>query len=121
MRSLVSVQVKLSISIVYFSKNVSPSACKTIGGILQVPIMDPKEKYLGHPFFIGRNKKVPFSVFVEKMETRLSKWNSSNLSEPRRTIMVNHVINAILVHHMTSFKLSDQTIKDLNNSIQGKF
>ncbi|XP_026396933.1 uncharacterized protein LOC113291637 [Papaver somniferum] len=88
---------------IYFSNNVSPSSSETLAGILQVPIMDPKEKYL-----------------AEKMEKRLSKWNSTNLSEPGRSVMVKHVLNAIPVHHMTSFKLPDQTIKEIN-TMQGKF
>ncbi|XP_026398739.1 uncharacterized protein LOC113294562 [Papaver somniferum] len=107
-------------SSVYFSNNISLSSSETLAGILQVPIMDPKEKYLVLHFFNGRNKKVPFSVLVEKMESRLSKWNAYNLSEPRRIVMVKHVLNAIPVHHMIYFKFPDQTIKDLN-SLQGKF
>ncbi|XP_026436220.1 uncharacterized protein LOC113334098 [Papaver somniferum] len=54
------------------------------------------------------------------MENRLLKWNSINLSEAGRTVMVKHVLYALPVHHMISFKLPDQTIKALN-SVQCKF
>ncbi|XP_026452219.1 uncharacterized protein LOC113352635 [Papaver somniferum] len=107
-------------SSLYFSNNVRPSACETLAGILQVSIMDSSEKYLRLPFFIGRDKKIPFYSLVEKIDTRLSMRNSTNLSEPGRTIMIKHVLNALPVHHMTSFKLPDQTVKKLN-SIPGKF
>ncbi|RZC46957.1 hypothetical protein C5167_039900 [Papaver somniferum] len=112
--------INFSKSSVYFSKNMTPSSCQILSGTLQVPIMDEKEKYLGLPFFIGRNKKIPFSVLVEKIENRMVKWNAINLSESGRTVMVKHVLNALPFHHMTSFKLPDQTIKALN-SVQGKF
>ncbi|XP_026443841.1 uncharacterized protein LOC113343993 [Papaver somniferum] len=106
-------------SSVYFSNNVSPSSAETLASILQVPIMDPKEKYLGLPFFIGRNERAHLSVLLENMDTRLSKWNASNLPEPGSTVMVKHVLNGIPFHYMISFKFPDQTIKDLI-SIQGK-
>ncbi|XP_026397119.1 uncharacterized protein LOC113291845 [Papaver somniferum] len=106
-------------SAIYFSKNMSPSSCQTVSGFLQVRQMNlNEEKYLGLLFFIGRNKKIPFSILNSKMEARLTKWRCFNMSEAARSVMVRGVTNAIPVHHMLSFKLPDSTIKKMNSTQQ---
>ncbi|XP_026437406.1 uncharacterized protein LOC113335597 [Papaver somniferum] len=88
-------------SVVFFSKNTSPSSAQIISGNLQVRQLSINvEKYLGLPFFVGRNKRIPFSNLQKKMESRLSKWVSVNVSEAG------------------SFKLPDATINYLNYSQQ---
>ncbi|XP_026416236.1 uncharacterized protein LOC113311639 [Papaver somniferum] len=113
--------INFSKSAVYLSKNMIPSYCQIISGTLQVRQLNLNdEKYLGLPFFIGRNKKIPFSILVDKMDNRLSKWRCINMSEASRSVTVRNVTNVIHAHHMTSFKLLETTINK-KNSTQQKF
>ncbi|XP_026410452.1 uncharacterized protein LOC113305650 [Papaver somniferum] len=90
-----------------------------ISGIMEVRELNIKEeKYLGLHFFVGQNKRIPFSVLAEKMDHRLSRWNGSNMSEAARTVTVKHVTSEIPIHHMTSFKLPDTTIKKMKSTQQ---
>ncbi|RZC54729.1 hypothetical protein C5167_013596 [Papaver somniferum] len=104
---------------VYFSSNMSPSSCQTFSGILQVREMNLKEEqYLGLPFFVGRNRKVPFGVLQENMNRRFTNWNASNMSEAAHSVTIRNVSNAIPIYHMQSFKLPEVTINKMNISQQ---
>lgn len=81
---------------------MNPLCCETLASILNVQKMELKEKYLGLPLFIGRNKRIPFSVLAEKMEEILTKWSGTNLSQVERTVMVKNVLNII---HILSYDL----------------
>ncbi|XP_026419847.1 uncharacterized protein LOC113315813 [Papaver somniferum] len=103
-------------STVFFSSNLSPKACQNISGDLQVRSLNiSDEKYLGIPFFVGRRKRIPFSILCDKMDHRFANWNGSNMSEEARSVMIKNVSNAIPMHHMTSFKLPDVTIKKMSS------
>ncbi|XP_026377915.1 uncharacterized protein LOC113272265 [Papaver somniferum] len=52
------------------------------------------------------------------MDNRFANWNGSNMSEAARSVMIRNVSNAILIHHMTSFRLPDVTIKKMSSSQQ---
>ncbi|XP_026396344.1 uncharacterized protein LOC113290979 [Papaver somniferum] len=79
--------INFSKSVVYFSGNMDPFDCQDISGLFQVRQLDIKEeKYMGLPFFVGRNRKILFSVLIEKMDYKYSKWNASNMSEAARRV-----------------------------------
>ncbi|XP_026458950.1 uncharacterized protein LOC113359551 [Papaver somniferum] len=99
-------------SAVYFSSNLLPEDCQTIGGALQVRYLNiSDEKYLGLSFFVGRKKRIRFSILCDKMDNKFARWNGENMSEVARSFMIKNVSNAIPIHHMTSFSLPDATIK----------
>ncbi|XP_026410885.1 uncharacterized protein LOC113306123 [Papaver somniferum] len=108
--------INFSKSSIYFSKKMNPDVCNKLAGILNVRQMNLNEKYLGLAFFIGRNKRVPFSNIVDKMKVNLDVWKEINLSEAGRTVIVKNVLNSILVYHMTSFKLPETTISSINSA-----
>ncbi|XP_026378777.1 uncharacterized protein LOC113273242 [Papaver somniferum] len=111
--------INFSKSAVYFSSNTIPDDCQVISGTLQVRSLNiSDEKYLGLPFFIGRNKRIPFSTLCDKMGYRFSKWSGKNISEAGRLVMVRNVSSAIPIHHMTSFKLPDTTINKMEGAQQ---
>lgn len=113
--------INFSKSVVYFSSNTETEDCQVISGTLKVRSLNiSEEKYLGLPFFIGRNKSVPFSTLCDKMGHRFSKWSSTNISEAGRSVMVRNVSSAIPTHHMTSFKLPDTTINKME-AVQQKY
>lgn len=65
-----------------------------------------------------RNRKISFSTLIQKIDIRFSRWASINLPEARRFVMIRNVTYAILVHHMTSFKLPDSTIAKMKSRQQ---
>ncbi|RZC94057.1 hypothetical protein C5167_016752 [Papaver somniferum] len=52
------------------------------------------------------------------MDHRFANWNAINMSEAARSVTIKNVCNAIPIHHMTSFRLSDVTIKKMSSKQQ---
>ncbi|XP_026415802.1 uncharacterized protein LOC113311168 [Papaver somniferum] len=106
-------------SAVYFSFNLEPEVFQSISGSLKVRYINiSEEEYLGLPFFVGRRKRIPFSILCDKMDHKFSNWSGSNMSEAARSLMIKNVSNAIPIHRMTSFKLPDVTIKRMSSKQQ---
>ncbi|XP_026384998.1 uncharacterized protein LOC113280606 [Papaver somniferum] len=72
-------------SALFFSSNMEPTDIQDVSGFLQIRELNIKEeKCLVLPFFVGRNKRIPFFILVDKMDHKFSKWNASNMSETSR-------------------------------------
>ena len=55
----------------FFSKNTDEQTQEAIKAALNVPTIQHYEKYLGLPFFVGRNKKACFTQIKERIWARM--------------------------------------------------
>lgn len=67
-------------STISFSRNTGNLDRKELSEIFNVRKSDYFGKYLGLPFFIGRNKKAIFDFIEKKIKQRLSGWYKKLLS-----------------------------------------
>ncbi|XP_026451499.1 uncharacterized protein LOC113351780 [Papaver somniferum] len=54
------------------------------------------------------------------MKNRLHRWNDKLVNQSGRTTLVKHVLNAIQVHQMSTFKFPDKSIEELER-VQRQF
>ena len=71
-------------------------------GVLEIMHYD---KYLGLPSLVGRHKKASFDYIKERARRKLQGWEEKLLSQAGREISIKAVIQAILTHTMSCFKL----------------
>ncbi|XP_026399122.1 uncharacterized protein LOC113294970 [Papaver somniferum] len=82
--------------------------------------MNSKEKYLGSPLFIGHSKQEAFKSIKEKFENIFNAWSSTSLSQAGKGTMIKHVLNAVPIYQMGTFKLPANLLQQLT-SIERKF
>jgi mannosylglycoprotein endo-beta-mannosidase len=71
-------------------------------------------KYLGLPLHLGRTRRADEQVLVNKVGARLPGWKGRLLTRAGRLALVNSVLTAVPVYHMTSFPLSKWAIKRID-------
>ena len=78
---------------------------ESIKQALGVPVVQQYEKYLGLPFFIGRNKKESFDNIKQKVWKKLQGWEGKLLSQAGREVLIKAVAQALPTYTMSYFKL----------------
>ncbi|XP_026396377.1 uncharacterized protein LOC113291010 [Papaver somniferum] len=107
-------------SAVYFIQKTKPEVANTIKQILGVKSMNSKEKYLGSPLIIGHSKQESFKSIKEIFERKFNTWSSISLSQAGRGTMIKHVLNAVPIYQMGTFKLPSNLLRQLT-AIERKF
>lgn len=77
-------------------------------------------KYLGLPLVVGRLKKVHIQPLIDKCQSRLAPWQGRLMSSAARICLTKSVLTAQPIYHLTSLKLPDDTLKDIDK-IRRKF
>jgi hypothetical protein len=78
----------------------------TVLGQFQVQQGSLPSKYLGFPLWISTVKRVDKQVLIDKIAEKLPKWKGKLLNKTRRLTLVNSVLLAVVIYHMTAFPLS---------------
>jgi hypothetical protein len=71
-------------------------------------------KYLGLPLRIGRTKREDEQVLTDKVAGKLSRWKGKLLNKTCRLILINSVLSAVVLYHITVFPLSKWSIKKID-------
>ena len=77
-----------------------------------------REKYLGLPSLVGRNKKNTFNSIKDKLRNKLAGWKEKLLSKAGKEVLIKVVAQAIPTYTMSVFKLPDSLCEDLTNMIR---
>lgn len=73
------------------------------------------EKYLGVGIEFSRAKSANFAGLKEKIFTRASSWKGRLLNQEGRGVLIKAVLQAILTHQKSCFKLPKKILDDINN------
>jgi hypothetical protein len=74
-------------SVIFFSKNCRPASKASINGILHLPPILSRAKYLGIPLFMGHKKNDIFMELKDKILAKIYGWKSKLLSQAARTTL----------------------------------
>lgn len=77
-------------------------------------------KYLGLPLVVGRLKKVHLQPLLDKCQSCLAPWQGKMMSAAARICLTKTVLTAQPIYHLTSLKLPDGTLEDIDK-IRRKF
>ena len=90
---------------VSFSKGVQPARRTAITIALDIREVLSHDKYLGLSTFVGRSRKKPFLVLIDRLKKRLSSWMGRLASWAGREVLIKAVAQAIPTYSMSVFKL----------------
>ncbi|XP_074283561.1 uncharacterized protein LOC141608108 [Silene latifolia] len=88
-----------------YSPNAPPDFKQYLSKLLTIQYKDNFGVYLGVLADIGRNKVAPFGYLLDKVIYKLTSWNTLNLSQSAKLVLINAVLIASLNHVMLIFKL----------------
>ena len=83
-----------------------------------MPAIKHYDKYLGLPSFVGRQKKACFNQIKEKIWNKMQGWKERLLSQSRKEVMIEAVIQSIPTYSMNVFRLPLRLIKDIESMIR---
>jgi hypothetical protein len=104
---------------------IAPIRCSsidlsTITSIFLAGLTNFPMKYLGLPLVVGRLKKVHLQPLLDKSRSRLAPWQGKMMSSAARIYLTKTVLTAQPIYHLTSLKLPDETLEDIDK-IRRKF
>uniref|UniRef100_A0A803Q826 CCHC-type domain-containing protein n=1 Tax=Cannabis sativa TaxID=3483 RepID=A0A803Q826_CANSA len=102
---------------VVFSPNTRRHCREEIKGILGINNLNPKEKYLGNPFFFSANKRKDFLFLKDKILGKLEGWKAKNLSQAGRTTLVSSVLQSILNYFLSSVQVPTTLCEELDRVV----
>ncbi|XP_062014561.1 uncharacterized protein LOC133731126 [Rosa rugosa] len=100
--------------------NVSEDVKKDVQAILDVPLVDFHEKYLGLPTTIGRNKTDVFKKLNERLDVHLQGWQGKFLSKAGKLVLIKAVAQAIPTYYMSVFRLPVGVCKKIQSKQEGR-
>lgn len=89
----------------FFSRNTRGRTKALVKQILNLREIRNDAKYLGNPFFVGRNKASLFEDLQSRVEARILGWKAKLLSCAGCATLVKTVLSTILSYSMASCKL----------------
>ncbi|KAK9998718.1 hypothetical protein SO802_018321 [Lithocarpus litseifolius] len=102
----------------FFSRNTSEEVKESLRVLLNVPIIQDYEKYLGLPSFVGRQKKACFTKIKECIWAKMQGWKEKLLSQAGKEVMIKAVVQSIPTYSMSVFRLPVGFLKDIEAMIQ---
>lgn len=98
-----------------FSPNMDEQVRNSISNILGIVQVFSCEKYLGLPLYVGKEKKKEFRVLKERIRGKLNAWNTKQLSQAGKAVLLQSVAQAAPIFAMSCFKLPSTLLDELNN------
>ncbi|XP_026419961.1 uncharacterized protein LOC113315933 [Papaver somniferum] len=77
--------------------------------------MPLREKYLGIPLFVGRNKNASFEDIVDKIAFRLQSWLGESVNQAGRSTQIQVVTGSMAEFQMSCMYIPDKIIKKLES------
>ncbi|KAL5569415.1 hypothetical protein UlMin_025990 [Ulmus minor] len=88
-----------------------------LANMFGVRLVECHDKYLGLPTFTGICKWELFSFIKTRVLDKVKGWNSSLFSQASKEILIKAMLQAILSHAMSYFKIPKKLIKDIHRLI----
>ncbi|KAL0395325.1 UNVERIFIED_CONTAM: putative ribonuclease H protein [Sesamum latifolium] len=105
--------INLEKSSIFFSSNRPLNIRGDLAITLGVRIDSIPDKYLGLPYFIGRNKRDLFSFVRNRVWQRISGWKEKFLSQAGKEILIKSIIQSIPSYCMNCFRLPISLLNEL--------
>ncbi|XP_050211481.1 uncharacterized protein LOC126661668 [Mercurialis annua] len=105
--------INLDKSAICFGKGADVRLQNEISQILQIPITECHEKYLGLPSSVGRSKSQSFKSIKERIWNKLQSWKGSLFSSGGKEVLLKAVIQAIPSYYMNCFKFPKSLIREI--------
>lgn len=116
-----SQRVKLSISKIIFSNNVSSNSRATLSSTLNIPSSSSFGKYLGFPMPNMHPKYSDYQYILDRMNNHLQGWKTKFLTLAGCTTLVWFVLNSIPImqNHLLPQKTRDHIDRIQRNFLWG--
>uniref|UniRef100_A0A803NGW8 FAD-binding PCMH-type domain-containing protein n=1 Tax=Cannabis sativa TaxID=3483 RepID=A0A803NGW8_CANSA len=88
-----------------FSPKVLGGDKSSIQEILDLHLLDKKERYLGNPFFYSARRRDDLKYIKEKLLNRLEGWKAKQLSFAGRQTLISAVLSSIPCYAMSTMKI----------------
>ena len=85
---------------IFFSSNVPANVARSIGKTFGFTITKNLGRYLGIPLLHSRVTTTTYQEIVDKVEKRMSTWNTSHLSLAGRITLAQSILQAIPIYAM---------------------
>ena len=99
----------------FFSSNTPIDIQEIIKERFRALVIKLREKYLGLPSLVGRNKKNTFNSIKDKLRNKLVGWKEKLLSKAGKEVLIKVVAQAIPTYTMSVFKLPNSLCEDLTS------
>ncbi|KAL0423118.1 UNVERIFIED_CONTAM: putative mitochondrial protein [Sesamum radiatum] len=107
--------INLDKSSIFFSNNTTHEDRMEMATLLGVRIDSMPAKYLGLPYFFGRNKEELFSYVRTRVWQRVSGWKEKMLSQAGNEILIKSIVQSIPSYCMSCFKLPDSLLREIES------
>ncbi|KAL0409532.1 UNVERIFIED_CONTAM: putative ribonuclease H protein [Sesamum radiatum] len=107
--------INLEKSSIFFSRNTAQENRVELAARLGVRIDSMPAKYLGLPYFIGRNKRDLFNYIRTRVWDRVSGWKEKVLSHAGKEILIKSIVQSIPSYCMSCFKLPDSLLREIKS------
>ncbi|KAK4400699.1 putative ribonuclease H protein, partial [Sesamum angolense] len=107
--------INLDKSSIFFSSNTAHEDRMEMATLLGVRIDSMPSKYLGFPYFVGRNKRELFSYVRTRVWQRVSGWKEKMLSHAGKEILIKSIVQSIPSYCMSCFKLPDSLLREIES------
>ncbi|GAA0162497.1 hypothetical protein LIER_18578 [Lithospermum erythrorhizon] len=93
--------ININKSALVCSPSVADSDGSKLGKILQIPVVEQHDKYLGLPSTIGRSKREMFNGIKSRIWEKFNGWGDNLLSQAGREVAIKSVLQAIPTYAMS--------------------
>lgn len=96
-------------SAAYFSKGTSRVRSRELTKMLGFRHLNERDKYLGNPIIMRRNKNSSSLALIDKVKYRMFSWQTCFLSQEGRSTLIKSVTTTIPVYNMSVLQLPPKT------------
>lgn len=97
--------LNLQKSFVKFSPNIAPEQQRSLSTLLRMDHRENIGHYLGVSPDIQGAKVQHFTPLLDTISMKISSWQHRSLSQPAKLIIINSILVASVMHHLSTFRL----------------
>lgn len=105
--------VSLHKSSIHFSNHMNDTVKASISDSVKMQRIQLKDKYLGIPLFIGRNKQSCCTETVDKMNSRLQAWQGKLVNQAGRSTQIQAAVGVMAHFQMSCMKIPNKTVDQI--------
>lgn len=100
---------------VFFSKYTKSPTRRAVKSILQVRNLKRDAVYLGGPMFLSKAPFKDFAFLQDKLEAKLTRWRSKNLSWAGKRTLINLVAQSMPNYTISTFSIPTKVCDKLDS------
>ncbi|XP_061993497.1 uncharacterized protein LOC133711383 [Rosa rugosa] len=109
--------VNFNKSSIVFNKNVDADLQDDVASLMGVEIVEPHERYLGLPTYVGRKKTTTFQYIMDNLAKKLKHWQGKMLSDAGKDTLIRVVAQALPFYVMGVFQLTKNFVRIWNKCV----